>query len=51
MDLLEAEPVKGGVTLGDLAAKYDEPVMRIGDALDAIRERQGERTYISVDDD
>jgi hypothetical protein len=49
MDMLEDEPrfveEKGPVTLGDLAKKYGEPVERIMDALDAVRERRGERTY------
>jgi hypothetical protein len=51
MDLLEADlrqPDRPDWKLGELASKYGEPVERIMDALDAIRERNGEKTYISV---
>ena len=32
--------------LGDLAARWGEPTLRIADAIDAMRLMNGERTYI-----
>jgi hypothetical protein len=48
MDLLEDElhNSPGGTTMGQLSEKYDEPVERIMDALDAVKERRGEKSYI-----
>jgi hypothetical protein len=52
MDLLEADlrqPDRPNWKLGEIAKKYDEPVERVMDALDAIKERRGEKSYISWD--
>lgn len=35
--------------LGELAKRWGEPASRIGDAIDAVRVMNGERTYIPVD--
>ena len=49
MDVLEADQfsgkIKGGTTLGELAAMYDEPIERVMDALDANKERRGQKSY------
>lgn len=45
MDELEKETDKS-VTLGQLAEKYNVDVERIMDALDAIKERNGIKSYI-----
>jgi hypothetical protein len=34
--------------MGELARRWEEPVQRIADAIDAVRVMRGERTYISV---
>lgn len=34
--------------MGRLAERWGEPVRRIGDAIDAVRVMNGERTYITV---
>lgn len=39
------------VTLGELAYRWQEPVPRIGDAIDASKMLRGKRTYIDVPDD
>jgi hypothetical protein len=49
MDLLEEEHDLT-VTLGELATKYDEPIERIMDALDAIKERHGIKSYFPLYD-
>jgi len=36
--------------MGELAARWGEPVGRIGDAIDALRVLRGERTYISIEE-
>lgn len=49
MDLLEEEIHSSlNPTIGELADKYDEPNERIMDALDAIKERRGQKSYISA---
>jgi len=49
MDLLEAELRKpDGKTLGGLAEKYSESPDRIIDAIDAVKERCGQKSYIDV---
>ena len=37
------------LTLGELSARWGEPAGRIGDAIDAVRVMNGERTYVTVD--
>jgi len=51
MDMVETRETRDGETLGDLAKELDEPVDRIMDALDAIKERRGELSYIDVSGD
>lgn len=52
MDLVEVDLLLApeGTTIGDLAARYDEPMDRVMDALDAVKERRGEKSYLSVED-
>lgn len=52
MEMLEGlcdleEPMN--LTLADLSKRWDETPERIMDAIDAVRVKNGERTYITVD--
>jgi hypothetical protein len=37
--------------MGELAARWGEPVERIADAIDVLKVLQGQRTYISLEED
>lgn len=50
MDLLEALPKEDwNLPMGELAERWGEPTARIADAIDALKIKRGEPSYISVD--
>ena len=36
------------ITMGELSRRWDEPVERIMDAIDAVKVKNGEPTYITI---
>lgn len=46
MKLVAQEPDDDSVTFGELSRRWDEPVGRIMDAIDALRVMAGEQTYV-----
>jgi hypothetical protein len=51
MDILEETNWPADTKLGEIAEELGEPVERIMDAFDAIKERRGEISYISLPED
>ena len=47
MEMVAGEMDDTTATLGELAARYGEPVERVMDAIDAVRVCLGEQTYIA----
>lgn len=49
MELVDAlSDEDAALPMGALAARWDVPVLRVADAIDAVRVLHGERTYIEV---
>jgi hypothetical protein len=50
MELVEAvhDTEPPSITMEELSQRWDEPVDRIMDAIDAFRVKNGERTYITL---